>query len=142
MSTQNPLISLCQDTKSQESLRSFTEMHYRMKRVTYDPRIPIPLCLYTSTWPKQGKFGMELIEEMNKPALPTISPFTPTHQQPPIKHSNTFLDHLLREKIRCKIWNQTRVDSDLCDWKGRQVVFPQPDGSFIVTGRRSQPGFS
>ena len=91
---------------------------------------------------KQGKFGTELIEEMNKPALPTISPSTPTYQQPPIKHSYTIPDHLLREKIRWKIWNQTRVDSDLCDWKGRQVVFPQPDGSFMITGRRSQPGFS
>ena len=123
MFTQNPLISLCQETKSQESLKSPTEMHCSMKA-------------------KQGRYGIELIEEMNKPALPTISPFTPTHQQPPIKHSNTFLVHLLREKIRFKIWNQTRVDSDLCDWKGRQVVFPQPDGTVMVTGRRSQPGFS
>ena len=101
---------------------------------------------------KQGKFGTELIEEMNKPPLPTYplphhtyqqSPLPPpTYQQPPVKHSYPIPDHLLREKIRWKIWNQTRVDSDLCDWKGRQVVFPQPDGSLIITGRRSQPGFS
>ena len=80
---------------------------------------------------------MELIEEMKKPPIP-IHPLP----QPPVKHSYPIPDHLLHEKIRWKIWNQTRVNSDLYDWKGRQVVFPQPDGSYMITGRKSQPGFS
>ena len=114
MATQKPLISLSQETFSQEILKK----------------------------PKQGKYGTELIEEMKKPPIPIYPLPHHMHQQPPVKHSCPFPDHLLREKIRWKIWNQTRVDSDLCDWKGRQVVFPQPDGSFMVIGRRTQPGFS
>ena len=42
MSTQKPLVSLSQETKSQESLKSFTKMHCRME-VRKNPRNYEPL---------------------------------------------------------------------------------------------------
>ena len=119
----NPLISLCQETKSQESLRSPTETHRRMKT-------------------KQGKYEIELIEEMNKPVI-THRPVV-THQPvvtqiqrlPPISYYPS------RARKHNSYISPSDDDDELYDWRGRQVVFPQPDGRVIVIGRRTQPGFS
>ena len=89
---------------------------------------------------KQGKYGIELIEEMNKPVV--------THQ-PVITHKPTQIQRLppipyfsRRARKHNSYISPSDDDDGLYDWKGRQVVFPQPDGTVMVTGRRSQPGFS
>ena len=89
---------------------------------------------------KQGKYGIELIEEMNKPVVthqPVIT-HKPTQIQrlPPIPYSSRF------ERKHGNYVSLSDDDDDLYDWKGRQVVFPQPNGTVMVTGRRTQPGFS
>ena len=84
---------------------------------------------------KQGKYGIELIEEMNKPVV--------THKPTQIQR----LTPISYYPQRCaRIQNSYISPSDdndgLYDWKGRQVVFPQPNGIVHIIGRRSQPGFS
>ena len=113
MSTQSPLISLCQETKSQKSLKPPTEMHRRMKA-------------------KQGKYGIELIEEMNKPVVT----HQPTQRSPSIPYFSRFA-----RRHRSYV-SPSDDDDELYDWRGRQVVFPQPGGGVVVIGRISQPGFS
>ena len=117
MTIPNPLISICQETKSQESLKSPTEMHCSMKT-------------------KQGKYEIELIEEMSKPVVthkPTqIQRLQPTYfpsRRARVYHNNSYVSP------------SDDVD-ELYDWKGRQVVFTQPNGRVHIIGRRSQPGFS
>ena len=138
MSTQNPLISLCQETKSQESLKSSTEMHCRMKEVIDKPQTPPPLTLYTSLCAKQRKYGIELIEEMNKPPTPPQPVIThqPTQRQrsPPIPYFSRF------ERKR---WNGLpRGCVHFDEGNSNLIGYPQPNGRFMVTGRSSQPGFS
>ena len=141
MSTQNPLISLSQEMKSQESLKSFTEMHYRMEarklmeEVIDKPQTP---SLYISLWPKQRKFGIELIGEMNKPPIPPLP--VVTHQpiqrprSPPILYFSRF------ERKR---WNGLpRGCIHFDEGNSNLIGYPQSDGRFMVTGRSSQPGFS
>ena len=133
MSTQNPLISLCQNTKSQESSKSFTEMHRRMKEV-------IPPPLHTSSCAKQGKYGIELIEEMNKPPIPPqpVATHQPIQRQrqrsPPIPFFSRFAR---------KHWNGLPRGCVHYDEENSNLIgYPQPNGTFMVTGRSSQPGFS
>ena len=128
MPIQNPLITLCQETKSQESLKSFTETHRRMKT-------------------KQGKYEIELIEEMNKPVI-THRPVV-THQPvvtqiqrlPPTYYPQRRSSNRNRY-ISSSYISPSDDDDGLYDWKGRQVVFPLPNGRVQVIGRRTQPGFS
>ena len=95
---------------------------------------------------KQGKYGKELIEEMSKPVV--------THQpvitsQPVVTHQPTQIQRLTpipyfsrRARKHNSYISPSDDDDELYDWKGRQVVFPQSDGTVVVIGRRSQPGFS
>ena len=88
---------------------------------------------------KQGKYGIELIEEMNKPVV-TLQPVV-THQPTQIQRLPP-IPYFSRFARKHGNYTSSSDDDDLYDWKGRQVVFPQPDGTVMVTGRRSQPGFS
>ena len=117
MPIQNPLISLCQETKSQKSLKPSTEMHCSMMA-------------------KQGKYGIELIEEMNKPVVTHQPVVTQIQRLPPIPYFSR------RARKHNSYISPSDDDDGLYDWKGKQVVFPQPDGRVMVIGRRSQPGFS
>ena len=131
MFTKNPLISLCQETKSQESLKSSTEMHLRMKEV-------IPPPLHTSSWPKQARYGIELIEEMNKPPIPPQPVVTHQPSQRPRSPPIPYFSRFAR-----KHWNGLPRGCVYLDEENSNLIgYPQPDGRFMVTGRSSQPGFS
>ena len=88
MATQKPLVSLSQDTKSQ-GRHGRKLMEEIMNRPQTPPPIPevISLCQETISQEipqkfKQGKFGTELIEEMNKQPVVT--------HQPPIPYFSRF----------------------------------------------------
>ena len=123
MPIQNLLVSLCQEAKSQECLKSPTEMQRIMNA-------------------KQGKYGLELIEEMSKPVV-THKPVT-THK--PTQIQKLLPTYYPSRRARVHHNNSYVSPSDdvdeLYDWKGRQVVFTQSDGMVHIIGRRTQPGFS
>ena len=138
MSTQSLLVSLCQETKSQKSLKSFTEMHCIMKEVIYKPQTLPPLSLYTSSLPKQRKFGIELIEEMNKPPIPPQPVATHQPSQRPRSPPILYFSRFAR-----KHWNGLPRGCVHFDEENSNLIgYPQPNGRFMVTGRSSQPGFS
>ena len=97
--------------------------------------------MHCSMKTKQGKYGKELIEEMSKPVVThkPVSTHKPTQIQglPPIYFPRRARVHHNNSYV-----SPSDDDEGLYDWKGRQVVFPQPNGTVQVIGRRSQPGFS
>ena len=95
---------------------------------------------------KQGKYEIELIEEMNKPVITLTNThvpyvYTPIQKLPPTYYPQRRSSNRNRY-ISPSYISPSDDDDGLYDWKGRQVVFPQPDGSVHVIGRRTQPGFS
>ena len=86
---------------------------------------------------KQGKYGIELMEEMNKPVITHQPVVTQIQRSSPISYYPQ-----RRSRKHNSYISPSDDDDGLYDWKGRQVVFPQPDGRVMVIGRRSQPGFS
>ena len=139
MATQKPLISLSQDTKSQgrHGRKPMEEIMNRSRNPTLIRKV-ISLSQETISQeipkkPKQGKFGMELIEEMSKPPIPIYHLSPPTYQQPPL-HKNHYFYNYDREFVS---WGRSVDESDMeSEWHSRRCFMGTDEG------RTSPPGFS
>ena len=91
----------------------------------------------------EGRYGRELREEMmKKPILPPSPPIVVTKKPKPWCVDCRGECRMMSRRWKHRNGVSSSDDDDLYDYEGNQVVWPQPDGSYVVTGRRTQPGFS